>query len=177
MAPTSKLTNPRYSDSFNFLKDYLTFSTTGLPTDPSTQSYYKRRIQAEHSAEMISFSVFLYAVWNCFTPAIESIRLSSIGHQPTWIPAFWPDSCPVLLNPTAQTHGPAFSCEILDLRHCTQPLVELLKNLPKITSPQVAVLLITDNLLPHTALTQPTPFGVVSFFNKDEWESYCENLV
>jgi len=177
MAPKSKVTQPRYSDSFNFLKEYLIFSTTGLPTDPSTQNYYKRRIQAEHSPEIISFSVFLHAVWNCFMPAIESIRLSSMEHQPTWIPAFWPDSCPVMLNPTAQSNSSAFSCEILDIRHCKKTLPELLKNLPEMTNSQAAILLITDDLLPHTTLTQPTPFGVVSFFNKDEWESYCENLV
>lgn len=181
MTSTTKASKRHYADSFIFLKHYLSFSPTGLPIDPSTQNYYKHRIQAKDSPETISFSVFLYAVWNCFTPVIESIRLSgiTIDYQPEWIPTFWGDTPIILLNPTTPTHSnnPLFSCEIFDLRGCKQPQAQALTILPKNLPAQAAIFLITDDLHPNTLLSQQTPFGIVSFFHRDEWEDYCENLV
>ncbi len=178
MTAISKPIKGPYADTFIFLQDYLTFLPSGLPVDSSTRGYYQRRTQAQHTPETIGFSVFLHAIWHCFTPAVESICLSSIAHQPEWISAFWQDTDPIVLNPTVQNNRPAFVCEVLDLRHCQHPLPELLKNLPKITASQAAVFLITDQAPPSTAkFSQQTPFGIVSFFNKNDWKQYYESLM
>lgn len=183
MGLTAKTPNKHIVDSFGFLQDYLDFLPTGLPTDPSTYSYYKRRSQIQHSPEVISFSVFLHAICNCFIPTTDYIRLSNLDkkYQPEWISEFWHDIPPITLNPITQTHdvSSAFSCDIFDLRQCKPIPPSVLNNLPRTKSAQAVIFLITDEL-PSTStatVTQQTPFGVISFFNKEEWEMYCENIL
>ena len=181
MRLTAKPSKLNYTDSFNFLKDYLIFLPTGLPTDPSTHHYYRRRSEGRHSPETISFSIFLHAICNCFIPTTNAIRLRTINpkRKPEWISAFWHDHPPVLLNPSPPAEGniPAFSCEVFDFRQSEFSPQRALKMLMQTHSNDAVIFLITDELLEELPVIQHTPFGVVSFFNKQEWEKYCENLM
>jgi|GEM_PF-5550200 len=186
MTAMTKLPKIHYADSFNFIKSFLEFSPAGLPVDPSVCTYYQRRITPQYRPEVIGFSVFLHAIWQCFAPVISSIRLSGINsqYQPEWIAAFWTGQAPISIAPITQPTDrepiesePMFSCQVIDLRNFKLGSLLALKTLLNIDAPKAAVFVVTDQALPDTQLQQQTPFGVVSFFNKDEWEAYCENLV
>ena len=124
--------------------------------------------------------MFLHVIWQCFAPVITCIHISGIEstYQPDWIPTFWSEPLRLLINTTEPADTDAlFTCQVFDLRGTPVNQSQGLAALPQIQTAEAAVFLVTDEELVGTPMTQHTLFGVVSFFNKNEWEAYCENLV